>query len=131
MENFSFYLITDTHFFKNSLGARGKEYDEFMRFEQKCFAETESINRSVFEWLKNADGADTVLIAGDLSFNGEKESHLEFIKLLNELKENGKRVFVVTADHDFKNEDDPCFAFDESGRLTPEPTRREELFDLY
>lgn len=131
MENFSFYLITDTHFFKNSLGARGKEYDEFMRFEQKCFAETESINRSVFDWLKNADGADTVLIAGDLSFNGEKESHLEFIKLLNELKENGKRVFVVTADHDFKNEDDSCFAFDESGRLTPEPTRREELFDLY
>lgn len=131
MENFSFYLITDTHFFKNSLGARGREYDEFMRFEQKCFAETESINRSVFEWIKNADGADTVLIAGDLSFNGEKESHLEFIKLLNELKENGKRVFVVTADHDFKNEDDSCFAFDESGRLTPEPTRREELVDLY
>lgn len=131
MDNFSFYLITDTHFFKNSLGAEGKEYDEFMRFEQKCFAETESINRSVFEYLKNADGADTVLIAGDLSFNGEKESHLEFIKLLKELKDSGKRVFVVTADHDFKNEDDSCFAFDESGRLTPEPTRREELFDLY
>lgn len=131
MEDLKFYLITDPHFFKNSLGARGKEYDEFMRFEQKCFAETENINRSVFEWLKKADEADIVLIAGDLSFNGEKESHLEFIKLLNELKECGKRVYVVTADHDFKKEGDSCFAFDESGRLTPESTRREELYDLY
>ena len=128
MHELNFYLITDTHFFKNSLGARGEEYDNFMRFEQKCFAETENINRSVFDWLKTADEADIVLVAGDLSFNGEKESHLGFIELLKELKESGKKIFVVTADHDFK---DAPFAFDETGRLTPEGTKRDELFDLY
>lgn len=128
MRELKFYLITDTHFFKNSLGARGEEYDKFMRFEQKCFAETENINRSVFDWLKTADEADIVLIAGDLSFNGEKESHLGFIELLKELKASGKKIFVVTADHDFK---DAPFAFDETGRLTPEGTKRDELFDLY
>ncbi len=128
MRELKFYLITDTHFFKNSLGARGEEYDKFMRFEQKCFAETENINRSVFNWLKTADEADIVLIAGDLSFNGEKESHLGFIELLKELKASGKKIFVVTADHDFK---DAPFAFDETGRLTPEGTKRDELFDLY
>lgn len=131
MKDLKFYLITDPHYFKNSLGAKGKAYDDFMRFEQKCFAETESINRSVFDWLKKADEADIVLIAGDLSFNGEKESHLEFIKLLNELKAAGKKVFVITADHDFKNEDDSCFAFKGDARLAPESTRREELYDLY
>ncbi len=128
MRELKFYLITDTHFFKNSLGARGYEYDKFMRFEQKCFAETENINRSVFDWLKTADEADIVLIAGDLSFNGEKESHLGFIELLKELKASGKKIFVVTADHDFK---DVPFAFDETGRLTLEGTKRDELFDLY
>ena len=128
MHELNFYLITDTHFFKNSLGARGEEYDKFMRFEQKCFAETENINRSVFDWLKTADEADIVLVAGDLSFNGEKESHLGFIELLKELKASGKKIFVVTADHDFK---DAPFAFDETGRLTPEGTKRDELFDLY
>ena len=128
MRELKFYLITDTHFFKNSLGAYGEEYDKFMRFEQKCFAETENINRSVFDWLKTADEADIVLIAGDLSFNGEKESHLGFIELLKELKTSGKKIFVVTADHDFK---DAPFAFDETGRLTPEGTKRDELFDLY
>lgn len=131
MNDLKFYLITDTHFFKNSLGARGDAYDDFMRFEQKCFAETQSINISVFDWLKNADEADSVLIASDLTFNGEKESHLEFIKLLNELKASGKNVYVVTADHDFKKDGDSCFAFDENGRSSPQSTKREELYDLY
>ena len=131
MNDLKFYLITDTHFFKNSLGARGDAYDDFMRFEQKCFAETQSINISVFDWLKNADEADSVLIAGDLTFNGEKESHLEFIKLLNELKASGKNVYFVTADHDFKKDGDSCFAFDENGRSSPQSTKREELYDLY
>ncbi len=128
MKELKFYLITDTHFFKNSLGAFGDGYNEFMRFEQKCFAETESINRSVFEYFKSADEADIILIAGDLSFNGEKESHIEFIKLLNELKESGKQIFVVSADHDINPEP---FAYDENGRISVEPIKREDIFDLY
>lgn len=127
MKECKFYLITDTHYFKNALGAYGREYDDFMRYEQKCFAETEAINRSVFDWLKKADEADIVLIAGDLSFNGEKESHLDFIKLLNELKDSGKQVFVVTADHDYENP----FAFNENGEIQPEGTVFDELYDLY
>lgn len=128
MKPFDFYLITDTHYFKSSLGASGKEYDEFMRFEQKCFAETSSINKAIFEYLKTANEADTLLIAGDLSFNGEMESHLEFIEMLRDLKKSGKRVFVITADHDCKEHP---FAFGENGRYEPEGTPREKLFDLY
>ena len=131
MKPFSFYLITDTHYFKNSLGARGEAYDEFMRYEQKCFAETQSINEAVFDWLKDAHDAETLLIAGDLSFNSEKESHIEFIKHLNELKASGKKIYVVTADHDFKDNPQDCFAIDETGWLHPESTKREELFDMY
>lgn len=128
MKELKFYLITDTHFFKNALGARGKDYDAFMRFEQKCFAETEAINQAVFQWLEEANEADVVLIAGDLSFNGEKESHLAFIELLQKLKASGKKIYVITADHDFKEKP---FAFDETGPLVPEGTARDELFDLY
>lgn len=128
----NFYLITDTHFFKSSLGCTGDAYDDFMRFEQKCFAETESINRAVFDYLKETDKTDTILIAGDLSFNGEKESHLEFIKILKTLKDKGKRIFVVTADHDFKDGNSKCYGYSvENGKYEVEATPREELFDLY
>lgn len=128
MEDFKFLVLTDPHFFDTDLGCSGKDYDDFMHYEQKCFAETESINNAVFKYLGETDAADTVLIVGDLTQNGEKKSHLKFIKLLYELKEKGKKVYLITADHDWKN--DP-FAFGSEGRYTPEPTMKEELIGLY
>lgn len=131
MKQLKFYVMADPHFFDTALGCSGKEYEEFMHYEQKCFAETESINKSVFEFLKKADEADIVLIAGDLSFNGEKKSHEGFIKLLYDLKNSGKKIYVVTADHDFKWKREDTFAFSENGRYSPEHTEREELTELY
>ncbi len=128
MKPFKFILLTDTHYFAPSLGCRGEEYDKFMQFEQKCFAETSAINKAAFQELKRMTDIDTVLIAGDLSFNGEKLSHLEFIELLKDLKLAGKKIYVITAGHDCNEHP---FAFDETGRLAPEGTKREELFDLY
>ena len=129
MKPLKFYLITDTHFFINLLGAYGEAYEEFMDFEQKCFAETESINRAVFSYLEEAKEADILLIAGDLSFNGEKESNEAFSQLLHEFKEkSGKRIYVVTAGHDFN--DNP-FAFNENGRYTPEGAKFTDLYGYY
>ena len=128
MKQLKFFVITDTHYFSNSLGAYGEDYESFMDFEQKCFAETQSINEAVFRYLGESKLADIVLIAGDLSFNGEKQSHLEFVKLLEGLKASGKKVYVVTAGHDMNEHP---FAYDENGRKEPEGTRFEELYDLY
>ncbi len=131
MKQLKFYVMADPHFFDTALGCSGKEYEEFMHYEQKCFAETESINKSVFEFLKNADEADIVLIAGDLAFNGERKSHEGFIRLLYDLKNSGKKIYVVTADHDFKWKREDTFAFGEKGRYSPEHTERDELPELY
>ncbi len=131
MKELKFYLISDPHYFASELGCSGDEYEDFMHYEQKCFAETENINKSVFEFLEKADEADILLIAGDLSFNGEKKSHEGFIKLLNSLKDHGKKIYVVTADHDFKWNDGDTFAFGEKGRYSPEHTERDELLSLY
>lgn len=131
MKQLKFYVMADPHFFDTALGCSGEEYEYFMHYEQKCFAETESINKSVIEFLKNANEADIVLIVGDLSFNGEKKSHEGFIKLLYELKNSGKKIYVVTADHDFQWKREGAFAFGENGRYSPEHTERDELAELY
>ena len=129
MKPLKFYLVTDTHYFKNSLGAYGEEYERFMDDEQKCFAETQAINEAVFDWLADAQDADIVLIAGDLSFNGEKERNIAFSQLLHDFKEkSGKRVYVVTAGHDFNEKP---FCFTENGRGTPEGTKFSELYGFY
>ena len=129
MKPLKFFLVTDTHYFKYSLGAWGDGYEDFMDGEQKCFAETQAINEAVFEYLAKANQADIVLIAGDLSFNGEKESNEAFSKLLHDFKEkSGKKIYVVTAGHDFN---DTPFCFNESGRGTVEGTKFTELYDYY
>ena len=131
MKELKFYVMADPHFFDTALGCSGEEYEDFMHYEQKCFAETESINKSVFEFLKKADEADIVLIVGDLIFNGERQNHDGFLRLLYSLKESGKKIYVVTADHDFKWKEGDTFAFGENGRYSPKHTERDELPDLY
>lgn len=129
MNEFKFFVITDTHFFKNSLGAYGPGYDRFMETEQKCFAETEAIDKAVFKYLEESKDADTILIAGDLTFWGEKESHAEYINMLRQLKASGKRILVVTAGHDIS--DHPfCFPGTED-RIPVEGIKFDDLYDLY
>ena len=86
MKELKLFLITDPHYFAPELGAYGEHYEDFMDFEQKCFAETSAINKAAIEYLKESKEADIVLIAGDLSFNGEKESHRQYSALLKDLK---------------------------------------------
>ncbi len=129
MKELKFFVITDTHYFKYSIGAFGEEYERLMDTEQKCFAETQSINEAAFEYLSKSNEADIILIAGDLSFNGEKESHKAFTALLKDFKEKtGKKIFVVTAGHDCNK---TPFGFNDTGRIEPEGTAFEELYDLY
>ena len=129
MKPLKFYLITDTHFFDKSIGAYGKEYEDYMDGEQKCYIESQAINEAVLAWLEKAEDADIVLIAGDLSYNGEKKSNETFSKLLHDFKEkSGKKIFVVTAGHDFN---ETSFCFNESGRGTVEGTAFSELLDYY
>lgn len=128
MEKFNFFVITDPHWFSENLGAYGEGYEAFMDYEQKCYAETAAINRAVNEYLKNSTETDTILIAGDLSFNGEKESHIEYSKELKAIKDSGKRIFVVTAGHDI--EQNP-FQYRGGERESAEGIKFGDLLDYY
>ncbi len=125
---FSFFLITDPHYFENSLGADGEAYDKFNLTEQKCLAETGAIIDAAFDILCADTQTQVVLIPGDLVFNGEKESHLGFIRKLEKLRACNKRIYVTTAGHDFS--DNPT-AFKGDKRIPVEGTKREELPELY
>lgn len=112
MKPFDFYLVTDTHYFEPSLGASGNAYDEYMKREQYYMAESSDIVKAVFADIADDKETEYVIIPGDLSKNGEIESHKSFIKELYKLKDAGKKIFVITAGHDY-NEKSRAFANDE------------------
>ena len=128
MKPINFYLVTDTHFFEASLGTEGKAFDEYMQKEQYFMKESGAIIRSVFDRIAEDKQTDIVIIPGDLTKNGEKESHKSFLKELYRLKESGKKIFVITAGHDYN---DFSYAYKNDERIEVEGTPFEELVDMY
>ncbi len=128
MKPISFYLVTDTHYFENSLGPGGKAFENNMRTEQYFVKESSAIVKTTFERISKDTEADLVIIPGDLTKNGEKESHLSFIKELYALKEKGKRIFVITAGHDYN---DSAYVLQGDGPVPVEGASFDDLCEMY
>lgn len=128
MKNFGFYVITDMHYIEDSLGVSGAAYDDYMKTEQYCLKENQPVTRDVLSKIAADDSVGTLIISGDLSKNGEYESHVSLTEDLRRFAASGKKVFVITARHDFN--DTPC-AYKGNERIPVKGTKREELYGLY
>jgi 3',5'-cyclic AMP phosphodiesterase CpdA len=128
MKPFKFYLVTDTHYFEPSLGCSGQAYEDYMKNEMYCLRESSDVVKATFGKIAEDSEIDTVIIPGDLSKDGEKESHRGFLKELEKLTDAGKKVFVITAGHDYN--DYPC-GYVGSERVPVEGTTLDELFEMY
>lgn len=128
MENLSFYLVTDTHYFDSSFKREGSAYENRSRTDQKCVAETPAIIDAGFKQLASDSETNIILIPGDLVYRGEYQSHIGFRERLYKLKEQGKRIYLITARHDYGG--DPV-EFDGDRLIPVKGMPREELRDFY
>ena len=102
MENLKFYHLTDLHYYANEkIGSSGETYKLKCDLDQKCMAESGAIIDSAFNKISDDKEIDIVLISGDLTFDGEQQSHDALVEKLQKLKDSGKRVFTTFATHDF------------------------------
>lgn len=129
-----FYLITDLHHYSHSLGISGEAFEKKDMREQLCLAETGAIIDAYIDKILEDKNTNIVLVAGDVSNNGAMESHLELIPKLRRFKEAGKRVFLITATHDYYVEGnsvgDPVKLVGDR-EYPATRTRREQLIELY
>lgn len=102
MKPLKFYHLTDLHYYANSvIGSYGPNYEMKCQVDQKCMAESEAIVDAAFSKVCQDSETQIVLISGDLTFDGEAQSHDSLVEKLYGLKEKGKRVFITFATHDF------------------------------
>lgn len=92
-------IVADLHHFPESLSDGGRAYHLRSTTDQVCLCESGAIIDAAFEEIANSD-CDAVLIAGDISNDGEKLAHDEMLVKLNRLAEK-KKVFVVYSTHDW------------------------------
>lgn len=128
VQELTFYLVTDPHYFNTELGAEGEAYEARSRVDQKCIAETGAIIDAEFARIAADTDTKLILIPGDLIFDGEKASHIGFREKLRKLQQAGKRILLITARHDYNSWSS---GFRGSERVEVEHTERSELRDIY
>ena len=129
MQNLNFYLVTDTHFFDPSFKRSGAAYEKRSISDQKCVAETPAIIDAGFKQIADDKETNIILIPGDLVYRGEYQSHIGLRNKLYKLKEQGKKIYLITARHDY--DDNDSFEFDGDKMLPVKAMSRDELRDFY
>lgn len=94
-----FAVIADPHYYSEKLGCTGKAYERREDSDQKMLVKSRGTVLAALEEIKKSD-AEFLMIAGDLSNDGERCSHEEMREILYEFKKHIP-VYVITATHDW------------------------------
>lgn len=122
-------IISDIHYYSKETGVSGKGFEKENVKTPNDLLNCEEILTSLMNQLA-ADESEIVLVSGDVTTMAEREAHEGVIKLLRTLKQRGKKVYVITATHDFHDGDvTRKYVGDEA--VTVPAVKREELFDMY
>lgn len=102
-QKFSFFIISDIHHLSKSLYDNGKAFEDFyMSGDGKLLQYSDELIDAVTQDINTAH-PDFLIVAGDMTCNGEKESHLEMVKKLETVEDMGTCVFVIPGNHDIQN----------------------------
>ncbi len=124
------YVLTDTHYYSKKIGTSGEAYEFDNLKSQKLLANCAEVLSAAFKQISEDKDNNIVLISGDVTNNGELESHEEFIEMLREFRKQGKKVYVITATHDFRG-GGKTHAYRGDKRIEIPAATRDMLFDMY
>lgn len=102
-ESLKIAVATDLHYFAKEYYEQCEWFEEQMLYgdgKMVTYAD-EIINAFIDDVIEKK--VDLVLLTGDLTFNGEVNSHKSLALLLNRLEENGIQVAVIAGNHDIDN----------------------------
>lgn len=124
----SFAVFSDMHIFDPALGTAGKAFEEYIAADRKLVRESSEILDAALTGMKN-ESVSFVLAPGDLTKDGEQASHIMAANYLKQLKDAGKKVYVVPGNHDVRNGHSYRYVGDGKERV-PSVTAR-EFADIY
>ncbi|BES63880.1 cyclic nucleotide phosphodiesterase [Gottschalkiaceae bacterium SANA] len=125
-------VATDIHHLATSLKDDGKALMDFVYSGDGKLLQYSDELLEVFVHDVQAQAPDFVVLSGDLTNNGEKESHQELAEYLAEVEKKGIQVFVIPGNHDLLNP----FALGFEGRKrkrvdSVEPSEFVEIYQDY
>ena len=93
------FIASDLHLFSDNLISPDNEI-----YTKESFSSDGRVQECDYELVRalvaevNEKKPDFLVLTGDLSFNGERDSHIELVRLLGEIE--GTKVLVIPGNHD-------------------------------
>lgn len=92
-------VITDTHYLSEQLMDDAGALQAYISSSGKNIKVTPAVLDEVLAAYLQSD-IEVLLVCGDMTKDGEKQSHTDLVKKLKPLQDKGVRVFVVPGNHD-------------------------------
>ncbi len=128
-DELTFYIASDIHYLSNKLTDYGPAFNKFNKSGDG--KQIEYINDIVDQFSKEVkvNRPDFLILSGDLTLNGEKQSHLDLSEKLSDIKDSGISVYVIPGNHDINN---PwAREFKGENMLKTDSISKEDFIDIY
>lgn len=121
-------LLSDIHFLSPKLYDSGEALTKYEQVSGRQFNDQEMVLEQVWNNLRQ-ERPDLLLISGDLTHHGERQSHLDLVADLLSLEKEGVRVLVVPGNHDINIPNAVAYRGDK--KLPVESVTKDEFVALY
>jgi len=102
-QSFSFFIVSDPHYISKETYDNGKAFQDFLASgDGKMLNHTDELLDALIKDIR-AEKPDFLIITGDLTCNGTRQSHIELAEKLKTIEDIGTCVFVVPGNHDIQN----------------------------
>lgn len=120
-------VLADLHYLSPALIADTPDYTEHRNSDRKMYNESDAFLRAALKRLAKHT-PDVLLIAGDLTKDGERESHEAIAAILETFaQETGAQIFAAPGNHDINNSDATNFNTPD-GRAIPAERTTPNIF---
>ncbi len=81
---------------------KGEQFKKYIKNDRKMIKHSNHILDKFIE-LSTDKNFDFLIVPGDLTKDGEYQSHLDVANYLKKIEDNGKKVYVICGNHDINN----------------------------
>lgn len=128
-DKLSLYVTSDLHYLSPSLHDDGQAFQDYVTGgDGKMLNYSEELTDAWVAEMK-AQKPKVLVLSGDLTNNGEKESHLALAAKLKQIEQSGTDVYVIPGNHDLNNPWARRFKTD--GQYEAESVTVDEFTDIY
>ncbi|MFR8010335.1 MAG: metallophosphoesterase family protein [Clostridia bacterium] len=125
-------VLSDTHYLSPSLIKGTADFEEQLNGgDRKMFAEGDAFLNAMLDTVQ-ADDPDVLLISGDLTKDGERESHEALAAKLEQFEQQtGTQVYLVPGNHDLNNANATNFNTEDGAAVPATRTTQQDFREIY